>query len=211
MKKILFFAIAMLISVASFGQKKGDMFVSGSLATDFGSYTSSSSIDNFATSNKESLGPSLAIGADYGYFVADNVRLGVKLEASFSSTPNVTVDGTTLKTKTVGININPNVAYYVKLADKFYYTPEVGVYLGWDSINNQLSSTETEHCKESTWGFYTNLVSFEYRVSDRVAIGTVIGGIGWYSSLYTYPDVKYKMNQTTCDLNDATVLFRWYF
>ena len=36
MKKIVLFSIAMLMSVASFAQKKGDMYVAGSFATDFG-------------------------------------------------------------------------------------------------------------------------------------------------------------------------------
>ena len=147
----------------------------------------------------------------FGYFIADNVRLGLTLWAPFTSSPIDEVDGKTLKSKSAILEINPNVAYYIKLADRFYYTPELGASLSWGKIKNDISLTETESIPVSTWGFYTNLVSFEYKVSDRFSIGSVIGGLGWYSSIYKYPDVKYKMNQFVCSFTDAAMLFRWYF
>ena len=40
MKKILLFSVAMLIGVASFAQKKGDMYIAGSISADFGTQKS---------------------------------------------------------------------------------------------------------------------------------------------------------------------------
>lgn len=36
MKKILLCSVVMLIGIASFAQKKGDMFIAGSISADFG-------------------------------------------------------------------------------------------------------------------------------------------------------------------------------
>ena len=212
MKKIVLFSIAMLMSVASFAQKKGDMYVAGSFATEFGSYAMSSSADGYATSEKTPFGTSFEIGGDYAYFVADNVRLGLGASFPFSSSPIEKVDGKWLKDKTADFYFSPDVAYYVKLADKFYYTPEIGMLFEWSRIRTQLSPSLTESTSISTWGGYINLLAFEFQVSERIAIGITVGGIAAYSSVYTYndSDVKYKMNQFFCDLNNSCLHFRWY-
>ena len=212
MKKIVLFSIAMLMSVASFAQKKGDMYVAGSFATEFGSYAMSSSADGYATSEKTPFGTSFEIGGDYAYFVADNVRLGLGASFPFSSSPIEKVDGKWLKDKTADFYFSPDVAYYVKLADKFYYTPEIGMLFGWSRIRTQLSPSLTESTSISTWGGYINLLAFEFQVSERIAIGITVGGIAAYSSDYTYndSDVKYKMNQIFCDINNSCLHFRWY-
>ena len=212
MKKIVLFSIAMLMSVASFAQKKGDMYVAGSFATEFGSYAMSSSADGYATSEKTPFGTSFEIGGDYAYFVADNVRLGLGASFPFSSSPIEKVDGKWLKDKTADFYFSPDVAYYVKLADRFYYTPEIGMLFEWSRIRTQLSPSLTESTSISTWGGYINLLAFEFQVSERFAIGVTVGGIAAYSSVYTYndSDVKYKMNQFFCDLNNSCLHFRWY-
>ena len=70
MKKIVLIAVAALISVASFAQKKGDMYVSGYFATDLGGY----SVESHDWLPFESV---FDIGAEYGYFVANNLRIGL--------------------------------------------------------------------------------------------------------------------------------------
>lgn len=51
----------------------------------------------------------------------------------FSTSLIEEVEGKWLKDKATSFIINPNVAYYVRLADKFYYTPEVGVVVNFGS------------------------------------------------------------------------------
>ena len=212
MKKIVLFSIAMLMSVASFAQKKGDMYVAGSFATEFGSYAMSSSADGYATSEKTPFGTSFEIGGDYAYFIADNTRLGLGVSFPLSSSPIEKVNGKWLKDKTTEFEVNPNVAYYVKLADRFYYTPEIGMLYQGGTIKTQLSPSDTESTQVSTWGGYINLLAFEFQASERIAIGVTVGGVAAYSSLYTYADddAKYKMNQFFCDLNNGSLHFRWY-
>ena len=213
MKKTVLLSFAMLMGVASFAQKKGDMSIGGTFATDFGSYTMSSSMDGYGSSEKISFGTSFEIGGEYGYFVADNVRLGLGVTFPFSSTPFDKVDGKWLKDKTTEFEVNPNVAYYVKLADRFYYTPEIGMLYQGGTIKTQLSPSDTESAQVSTWGGYINLLAFEFQASERIAIGVTFGGVAAYSSLYTYADddAKYKMNQFIGAFNNGGLLFRWYF
>ena len=211
MKKTILFMIAMLISVASFAQKKGDISVSATYSTDFGTYTTSSSLDGFSSSESHLFDSSFSLGTGIDYFVADNVRLGLSIDVPFTTAPLDKIDGETLEHKSFSINATPNVAYYVKLSDWLYYTPTVGAYLGWGSSRNELSLTETERWTESTWGFYTDLLSFEFKVSDRFSIATIFGGLGWYSTLYKYPDHTYKINQFVGDINNTTMHFKWYF
>ena len=204
--------VVSLLSQVSFAQKKGDMYVAGSFATDFGAYTRSSSADGYATSEKTPFGTSFEIGGDYAYFIADNTRLGLGVSFPLSSSPIEKVNGKWLKDKTADFYISPDVAYYVKLADRFYYTPEIGMLFEWSRIRTQLSPSLTESTSISTWGGYINLLAFEFQVSERIAIGITVGGIAAYSSVYTYndSDVKYKMNQFFCDLNNGSLHFRWY-
>ena len=187
----------MLMSMASFAQKKGDMSIGGTFATDFGAYTMSSSADGYATSEKTPFGTSFEIGGDCAYFVADNVRLGLGVASPFSSSPIEKVDGKWLKDKTTDFYFSPDVAYYVKLADRFYYTPEIGMLFQWSRIRIQLSPSLTESTLISTWGGYINLLAFEFQASEKIAIGVTAGCVAAYSSVYTYndSDVKYKMNQ----------------
>ena len=45
MKKVVLFSIAVLMSVASFAQEKGDMYLSCSFSTDFGGTKTSTSLE----------------------------------------------------------------------------------------------------------------------------------------------------------------------
>lgn len=109
MKKLFFCALAAIVSlqVAS-AQKRGEMYVGGSL----GVTTASASIDGVSAS-----ATTFGFAPEFGYFVADRLRL------SGSIAYNLTSSGDTSHALTIG----PSVAYYVRLCDRFYYTPEAGI------------------------------------------------------------------------------------
>ena len=213
MKKILLFSVAMLIGVASFAQKKGDMFVAGSISADFGTQKTTISDGSYSTSAKQPSGASFSLGAEFGYFVVDNLRLSMYLSVPFSSSPVEEVDGKWLKDKASSFAINPNVAYYVRLADRFYYTPEVGVSVNFGSLKEQLSKSETYKTPFWGWDVYANLHALEFRVSERIAIGALVGGISYGSAIYTNvdTDVKATINQFDFDFNNSSIHFRFYF
>ena len=97
MKKLVLFAVAMLVSVASFAQKKGDMFIAGSISADCGTQTTSLSDGGYSTSVSQPLSTSFGFGVEYGYFVADNLKLAMAMSVPFSSSPVKEVDGKWLK------------------------------------------------------------------------------------------------------------------
>ena len=203
----------MFFGVASFAQKKGDMFIAGTISADFGTQTTSLSDGGYSTSVSKPLSTSLGFGVEYGYFAADNLRLAMAMSVPFSSSPVEEVDGKWLKDKASSFAINPNVAYYVRLADRFYYTPEVGVSVNFGSLKEQLSKSETYKTPFWSWDVYANLLALEFRVSDKIAIGALVGGISYGSAIYTNVDteVKATINQFDFDFNNSSVHFRFYF
>lgn len=213
MKKILLFSVAMLIGVASFAQKKGDMYIAGSISTDFGTQTTTLSEGGYSASVSQPLGTSFSFGAEYAYFVADNFRLAMAMAVPFSSSPVEEVGGKWLKDKASSFAINPNISYYVRLADRFYYTPEVGVSVNFGSLKEQLSKSETYKTPFWGWDVYANLIALEFRVSERIAIGALVGGISYGSAIYTNvdTDVKATINQFDFDFNNSSIHFRFYF
>ena len=205
MKKISLLAIAVLMSVASFAQKKGDMYVSGFFSADLGSY-------NVGTSEWRPFESSFEIGAEYGYFVADNLRLGLEVSVPFSSSPNEGIDGESYRYNTTLLSICPNVAYYVKMGDKCYYTPEFGVAYQWGKDQTKGTELYASSSHSSTWGAYLDILAFEFKVSEKFSIGAKVGGIGFASSNYAYSeDQTYKINQFIFDFSSAIVDFKFYF
>lgn len=213
MKRLVLFAVAMFIGLASFAQKKGDMFIAGSISADFGTQTTSLSDGGHSTSVSMPLPTRIGFGVEYGYFVVDNLKLGMSMSVPLTSTPVEEVDGKWLKDKTFSFAVNPNAAYYVRLADRLYYTPEVGVSAYFGSLKEQPSKSETYKTPFWGWAVYANLLSFEFRVSEKIAIGALIGDMSYGSTIYTntYNDAKATINQFKFDLNNSSVHFYFYF
>lgn len=213
MKKVGLLLAIMLVSMASFAQTKGEMFIAGTISADFGTQKATLSEGGFSTSASQPLSSSFSIGAEYGYFVADNLRLTLAIAAPFSSSPTEEVDGKWLKDKASSFAINPNVAYYVRLADRFYYTPEIGVSFNFGSLKEQLTKSETYTTPFWGWDVYVNLLALEFRVSEKIAIGAVVSGLSYGSGIYTNKDTeaKYAVNQLNFDFNNSSVHFRFYF
>lgn len=213
MKKILLFSVAMLIGVASFAQKKGDMFVAGSISADFGTQKTTISDGSYSVSAKQPSGASFSLGAEFGYFVVDNLRLSMYLSVPFSSSPVEEVDGKWLRNTAAAFAINPNVAYYVRLADRLYYTPEVGVAFEFGSRKEQLSVSESYKTPFWGWNVYANLLALEFKVSEKLSIGALVSGISYGNTRFTdkKTDAYLDSSQFNFDLNNSSVHFRFYF
>lgn len=213
MKKILLIIAVMFISVISFAQTKGEMFIAGTVSADLGTQKTTLSDGSYSTSAKQPLSSSFGFGVEYGYFVADNLRLALAMSVPFSSSPVEEIDGKWLKNTAAAFAINPNIAYYVKLADRFYYTPEVGVSFDFGSRKEQLSKSESYKTPFWGWNIYANLLALEFRVTDKFAIGALIGAIGYGNTRFTDKDTDAYLDnsQFTFGLNDSSVHVRFYF
>lgn len=175
MKKLFFCALAAIVSlqVAS-AQKRGEMYVGGSL----GVTTASASIDGISAS-----ATSFGFAPEFGYFVADRLRL------SGSIAYNLTSSGDTSHALTIG----PSVAYYVRLCDRFYYTPEAGIGFAYASAYGA-----------NGYGFATGLKfgAFEFRPASIAASPSAC----CRSSIPTSPTPREVTAQaaTTCSSTSAS-------
>ena len=69
---------------------------------------------------KTNNGYNLASALEYSYFVCDNLRISANVAYGFQGNPET-------PSSTHSITIAPGIAYYVRLADNFYYTPNLNV------------------------------------------------------------------------------------
>lgn len=176
MKKLFFCALAAIVSlqVAS-AQKRGEMYVGGSL----GVTTASASIDGVSAS-----ATTFGFAPEFGYFVADRLRL------SGSIAYNLTSSGDTSHALTIG----PSVAYYVRLCDRFYYTPEAGIGFAYASAYGA-----------NGYGFATGLKfgAFEFRPASHCGISFSLLSLQ-YTYLSPTPREVTAQAATTCSSTSAS-------
>ena len=110
-----------------------------------------------------------------------------------------------MKDKVISVDVTPHVAYYLKLADKFYYTPEVGAVLSWGR------STMPTVVPTTAWGIYMDLFAVEYKVTDKIALGASLGGPSYFRVTEKYGAESVKTDQFLFDFSGATLSFNYYF
>jgi hypothetical protein len=157
MKKFLVIAVAlMLCTSAAFAQNKGDKYI--------GSYAGVA-LQNVSIDGESATGVSFAIQPEFGYFVADRLKIGASI-------------GYAIESGTNALTIMPNISYYARLCDGLYYTPgvELGLALGFAEgytlpgfgVSANLGTLEfrpTEH-----FGFSANLFSLTFVVMSMEGI-----------------------------------------
>ena len=111
------------------------------------------------------------------------------------------------------VEINPSMSYYVRLTDKLYYTPGVGLSLGYGSLDLQLSENDSYPLPLQGSAAYIHLLAFELKASEKIALGVSMFTIDYtnISLRENTSGLLVKMKQRNYDLNDATIYFRYYF
>ena len=153
MRKIILLGFCLLLSLGVGAQKRGDFYVGASGGA---SFTNSSAITFGA-----------AASVEVGYFVFKNWRLSASAGYSFQKVG-------TRDESSIGhvLLLGPSVSYYVKLADRLYYTPEVGGYyaMGW---NVQQGVNVNVHGYEVG----LSLFALEFRPSEKLGFRLSVAGI----------------------------------
>lgn len=216
MKRIVFIVAAMLMSLASFAQAKGEKYVAGTFSGDFGTQKTTYQYENFSETSSEPLNTELGLGLEYGHFVIKNLRLSVGVGVSYLGTPIVETDTRWLKNKTIAYFVNPNVSYYMPLTDKLYYAPEIGAAFEYGSVKKELTLNKSYTTPATGWSVYAHLLALEYRVSQKVALGIAVGSFSYSSASLTIEDsygnaIQSKGNQAKFDFNKSNVVLRYYF
>ena len=186
MRKISICLLA-IFATSIFGvsaQNKGEMYVGGSLGL---GTTSVISGGNSAT------GVSFQIAPEFGYFVIDNLKVGASVSYGVESGDPATHI----------VSVMPNLAYYVRLCDKFYYTP--GLSVGFTcGISNDISMPG--------FGLGLALGSFEFRPIEKLSVSFDV--LSFEYALLTYRSNYGNINMNGIDFRlGATPLIgvKYYF
>lgn len=192
MKRIVCILLALTACVSLSAQQRGDKAISAFAGATFSNapYTA------------------VQVAGEFDYFVADNFRLSFAVGVPFTST--TVADN--LKQNTFGVYFNPNIAYYVKLTDNFYYTPEIGGGYELGSFKQKYTSTVLVNGKYNGYYLYFAPLYFEFKVNPRFAIGVTIGE--FYYENYKYKDssnqIVDKSDSFSFMLNAGNVCCRFY-
>ncbi len=174
MKKLLFFvafAGAAFTSNAQFA--KGNIYASGSVG-----YSSSSQGDLKAST--------MSVSPGVGYFLTNNLSLGLELGVGSESVENASVKTDNLSSMSAGVHAR----YYFTPANKFSFFGNLGV--DYMSLNDKID-------KVKTTGFGLSVSpAISYFLSDKLAMEASFGSIG-YSTMKT--DVTGAKAMNTMNVN----------
>ncbi len=213
MKRTVLVSFFLFGCISLSAQSRGEMYVSASLGVSSGNRNAEYYDGAYTTKKPQPLSTSLSAQAEFGYFVVNHLRLALAVGVPYNSTPNTKSGDTWLRTNIVGIQINPNVAYYVKLADRFYYTPEIGVSVGFGSYKEDLTANSSYNAKYKGWDVYANILAFEFRVCYRFALWAGVSQLSYGSVKIADKSSSshIKNGQFSFNMNDASVGAKFYF
>lgn len=175
MKKItiLFVAVAAMFASAASAQQKDDMYVGGTLG--FG-------VSSIGTNGYMSTSASFNVAPEFGYFIADNIKIGVELAYGVSG-------------GTHSLMLMPNAAYYLPIVDKLYYTPQLSVGGGFGANSGYTAGS---------FALSLNLASLEYKPVENMAISIGLVNLN-------YVRMEKTNNVGFGFLTSPSVGFRYYF
>lgn len=208
----------MLISLATYAQSKGDRYVAWSLSAIGGIQNGTVSVLGSYTSETEGmpLDEAYLVSGELGFFLKDNIRASLSLGVGLNASPISEEKWGWRKNRTLALALNPNVSYYKRLTDNLYYTPEIGVTFERGSVREQTSMTKADVTPIWGWNAYVYPIAMEFRATERVAIGAIIGSLSYgkatiekknnYNSTKILTASQFKYN-----LNQSAIVVRLYY
>lgn len=209
MKRIIIACAALLVLSCGFAtaQKKGEISIGGMIGVS-GGYSKTSPVVtvtgkgtgtngkdltpagdhtvNVDTKSKEKTPASTMVsaGAEFGWFFADNWKLGVNIQYALDSNPYEKNNGKWLRQNTNLVFAGPQLAYYLRICDGFFYTPQIAAFglLGTTKTEAQRS---TEIKDVFGYGFELAPGAFEFRPTSHFAFSVSFLSLG-----YTHTKMK---------------------
>jgi hypothetical protein len=174
MKKMTFlFVVMAMFALTTNAQKKEQMYVGGTLGF---------STQTYFAKGYSSTGCMFSVAPEFGYFVADRIKVGAELEYGISGGTHTLL-------------VMPNVAYYLPIVDKLYYTPQFSIGGGFGAGSGYINGA---------FAFSLNIGALEYQPVQNMAISLSIVDLS-----YAYVN---KTNGLGFNfLTSPTVGFRYYF
>ena len=213
MKKILLsFALIIGMAVSASAQEAGEQTLGVSLGYQTSKTTIKLKLDNESEKTSVPGANNFGIALDYGYFVIDNLRVG----ASIGYGLDASIEDESIHS----LKIMPNVSYYIRLADNFYYTPNLSLGFAMDVQHYQEEiHNVTISENESMYGFGAELqpLAIEFRPSPRFAMSVSLCSLQYTTLKYSNEEYRqYDASITRGDiafklLANAQVGFKLYF
>ncbi len=194
MKRFIIFIAAVLIAgTGAFAQKKGDMYIGGGV--EFGVNTRNIS-DIETTVEVKMKTVNFSLSPTFAYFVINNLRVGGSLivDTNFNDYTN---EGIFL--------LGPEISYYVRIVDNFYYTPEYGVYGGVGLIGTEIS--------DYTMGVFAtklDFAKFEFRPTPRLGFEINLAGLEYKYMNEAEETVMTTFSRFNLDIG-AGLALKYYF
>ncbi len=207
MKRFLTFVMLLAISGTALAQLQGEYYFGGSL----GYKTGKSVVKVLGEDKSETPGGNiLNITPEFGYFIKNRLRLSGYLGYGWQSQKIEWVDTAWLKQQTHIALLGAGLSYYVRLANNFYYTPEVALAVAMGAATQDL--TTVDKFKYMAVGFEAEvkLLALEYRPFDKFAFNVSL--IDFNYAFLGSP--KYKTQSSSLSFNmltNASISFRYYF
>ena len=132
----------------------------------------------------------------FGWFVARNFRLELCLNADYEQVPREQSGDKWLNNNWRGVGLAPSLSYYVRLADRFYYTPELGVSFTFGKYTYEQDSQPSEDYNYKGYELYANLLAFRYRVNPKFSLGVIVSDARYNRSKYFNFSEIYSINKT---------------
>jgi opacity protein-like surface antigen len=209
MKRTLLTIVAIVaMALSASAQQKGEQTLGFNLNYSTGKSTTKVQIDEQSNTATILGGDNLGVGIEYGYFIANNLRVGGQISYGYTADDS----------KTHSLIIMPNIAYYVRLTDNFYYTPNfsIGFGLGTTGTNDYTNENFT------MCGLATELqpLAVEFRPTQQFAMTVSLCSLQYVfltdanSSEILNTQITTKVSSNTFNfslLANAQIGFKLYF
>ena len=213
MKKLLLLFGVVILSMNVFAQNKGDMYVLTSVKASFGKMSSYQIYNNHSSLYAEQpMDTQLGLGIGFGYFVANNFRLELVVSGYSVKSPREEASSVWLNDVNKGVQLNPNISYFVKLADRFYYTPEIGASFDFGKYVYEETVGRSMTYPVRGYSLYANLLAFQFKVSQRFSLGVNAGDVQYtHGTYYDSDEPFFESKSLGFRWNSGSIAAYFYF
>ena len=162
------------LSLFSASAEKGEKYISADFGINFDKKTreySKSIFFDLADETQQTF--ALSAGSEFGYFVSNNFKVGCAISGTYNTSLSEGQNSATEIKTLIGV-LNPNIAYYFRITDKFSYSPEVGAHFGLGKVDSNGNDANSKF-----WDIYLKFISFEFRITEKFALGVDFGNINF--------------------------------
>ncbi|MBQ3944049.1 MAG: hypothetical protein II670_00355 [Alphaproteobacteria bacterium] len=213
MKRFLTFFSIILIAATVMAQNKGEKYIIGSANVSFGNVRTAY-FNGSLTTDRDSypLNTSMSCSTGFGYFPTSRFGLELNVQLSHSRYPEKKVSDSWIGTNITAVLFNPNIAYYCPVTDKFHFVFELGGFYGLGNYKYQRNLTNSEEFGYRSYGLYTNVLQFQYRISPKFAITTTLGEVYYRCEKVIVKDTKQYLSTKMLlfNLNYEVVSIKYY-